>query len=167
MSELNQRYKSLMKTIESKIKDEEDLKEVKEKLSSLVVLFMDKIDKIMNVSEDKVQALLSRQKGLEERIDRIETIAKNIEKDIYLDDNYDFEIVCPYCNSEFVTEFDELDQEIHCPECNNIIELDWSGGEEGSCCEHSGCHHCKGHEDPQEEEEHVEQEAITEEEDDM
>ena len=68
----------------------------------------------------------------------------NIEKEIYAEDGFDFEIVCPYCNYEFVIDMDENQKEVKCPECNNIIELDWSGNpEDDECTGHcSGCTGC-------------------------
>ena len=68
-----------------------------------------------------------------------------IEGDIYEDeDSYEFEIVCPYCNYQFETEFDENQKEVKCPECNNVIELDWSCDDD--CEDHcgDGCDSCSG-----------------------
>ena len=61
--------------------------------------------------------------------------------------DFDFEIVCPYCNYEFVIDVDENKTEIECPECNNLIELDWSGDVDdepsaGGCL--GDCHGCHG-----------------------
>lgn len=68
-----------------------------------------------------------------------------IEKELYItdedNDNYDFEIVCPYCNCEFEIELKELNQDVKCPECHNVIELDWNE-EESSC--HGDCSCCHG-----------------------
>ena len=71
---------------------------------------------------------------------------KDIEDDIYEEEGFDFEIVCPYCEHEFVIDTSEDKTEIKCPECKNIIELDWSGnlddeddGCSGNCCGCSGC----------------------------
>ena len=59
---------------------------------------------------------------------------------------YDFEIVCPYCNNEFVTDLKLMNEEkteIRCPECNNIIELDWNDDEDEGCQGHcDACHGC-------------------------
>ena len=43
--------------------------------------------------------------------------------------NDETEIVCPYCDEEFIARigFDE-NQKIECPECHNIIELDMDAG---------------------------------------
>ena len=67
-------------------------------------------------------------------------------KTVYLLDTGDtmFEIVCRYCENEFVIEADEDKKEIECPEYKNIIELDWSGDlcEDDECSGH--CHGCSG-----------------------
>ena len=57
-------------------------------------------------------------------MDEMSTILRNISNDIYEDED-DFEIVCPYCNFEFIADIDESKTEIICPECENVIELDW------------------------------------------
>ena len=78
-------------------------------------------------------------------MNKMQQIIDNIEKDIYSEDGFDFEIICPYCDNQFVIDVDEDKTEVECPVCNNIIELDWSGDVEedsecnGSC---SGCHGC-------------------------
>lgn len=66
-----------------------------------------------------------------------------------MDDEFDFEIVCPYCDNEFLIDINGENSKIECPKCNNVIELDWSGNFEeeiqsfgcgaGRC---SGCHGC-------------------------
>ena len=60
---------------------------------------------------------------------------------IYSGEGFDFEIVCPYCEYEFIIDADEDKNEVECPECNNTIELDWSG----DLCDDEGCSgHCHG-----------------------
>ena len=49
------------------------------------------------------------------------------------EDGFDFEIICPYCNAEFIADV-ESKSNIKCPECQNTIELDWNGGEEINPC---------------------------------
>ena len=50
------------------------------------------------------------------------------------DNDYEFEILCPYCNHEFVIGKDtNLENEIECPNCHNIIELDWEEYCDGEC----------------------------------
>ena len=97
-----------------------------------------------------MQILEESQREMEFKTNQIDEALKKIEEDIYIEDDeeeeYSFEIVCPYCNYTFETELDELTTDIKCPECNNIIELDWDGSdkEEQSSCERE-CSHCHGH----------------------
>lgn len=52
--------------------------------------------------------------------------------------DYEFEIVCPYCDYEFVTGKEtNLKDKIECPNCHNIIELDWDDYCNGEC-DHCG-----------------------------
>ena len=51
------------------------------------------------------------------------------------DDGYDFEIICPYCNTQFIADI-ESKTEIKCPECQNVIELDWNNEESQGCSGH-------------------------------
>ena len=103
------------------------------------------------------------QKNLQEKINKIDSSLSNIEKDIYdeedMDEGYDFEIVCPYCNHEFTCDIEANENaEVQCPECKNMIELDWNGEEDGcadcSCCDFDCCEEIEEEEekdDPNEE----------------
>ena len=94
--------------------------------------------------EKKLDLILQNQKELQNKISKMENVINKIESDIYLDDSFDFEIVCPYCNNEFVVDMDEDKTEVTCPECENVIELDWTGDLDGFECEHDGCAGCHG-----------------------
>ena len=61
-----------------------------------------------------------------------------------MDDEFDFEIVCPYCDNEFLIDINSKNLKVKCPKCNNIIELDFSGNFEENL--QSGCQtgHCSG-----------------------
>ena len=107
--------------------------------------------------EQKIEALLKEmkeikenQKEMSEKVSKMQQIIDHIENDIYSDEGFDFEIVCPYCEYEFVIDADVDKKEIECPECKNMIELDWSGDldEEDGCSGH--CHGCSGCEDSDE-----------------
>ena len=104
------------------------------------------IEKILQ----EIQGIKENQKEMTEKIDKIQQVINHIENDIYLNEGFDFEIVCPYCEYEFVIDADEDKKEIECPECKNVIELDWSGDlDEGDEC--SGhCHGCSGCEETDE-----------------
>lgn len=146
MSNLNSEYQKIMFDIEKNITDPEQLKYIKEKISELTVLFMNTVDKVVEYSEEKLSNMQEKQEDIEERLARVQKSLNTIEKDIYSDeDEFEFEVVCPYCNHQFVSDIDlEETTEIQCPECKNMIELDWNDDEEectGSC---HGCHGCMG-----------------------
>ncbi len=87
----------------------------------------------LNHIQNQLEKILIKQQELENRL-------SEIEKDIYMDNDYDLEIVCPYCNYSFALDADETHHEVECPECHNKIEIDWEGEslEESdcSCCSH-------------------------------
>lgn len=94
----------------------------------------------------EVKELKENQKEMTEKMSKMQQVIDHIEDDIYEEEGFDFEIVCPYCEHEFVIDTSEDKTEIECPECKNIIELDWSGnlddendGCSGNCCGCSGC----------------------------
>ena len=140
MSDLRNRYQTILKEIENNIKDEEERKFVIEKFQELSVVFMDIIDRLTYVTDMKVKQVEEKQKEIETKIGEVQKAVDGIESDIYEDEEpYEFEITCPYCNHEFVADINsETNTEVECPECHNVIELDWNGEDE---CE-SDCHHC-------------------------
>lgn len=95
----------------------------------------------------EVKELKENQKIMTNKIEKMQQVIDHIESDIYSDEGFDFEIVCPYCEHEFVIDANEDKNEIECPECKNVIELDWTGdlyddeddGCSGHCCGCSGC----------------------------
>ncbi|MCI8640839.1 MAG: hypothetical protein HFJ59_03080 [Clostridia bacterium] len=101
----------------------------------------------------EMKEIKENQKIMNDKMEKMQQIINHIENDIYAEEGFDFEIVCPYCEYEFVIDADESKKEIECPECKNIIELDWSGnfdeGDGNSCLGH--CHGCAGCEEDNEE----------------
>jgi len=149
MSNMSENYKKILSQIEEKVSNPEEKEFVKNKISELVMMFIDMFDNLSDMVDTKINDLEERQKELKLKMDKVESTVNGIEDDIYLDEAYDFEIVCPYCNNEFVAEFDSENhpkEEIECPECHNIIELDWNDEDDefegctGSC---SSCHGCE------------------------
>ena len=140
MSELQNKFQSIMKKIEGKIQDEEELKFIKEQIADMSVLFLDQLDKVVELSESRMNKVIEKEKQLETKLNEVEASVKNMEREFFVDDNYDFEIVCPYCNYEFVSDFSQsVKEEVECPECHNIIELDWNNEEEHECSGHCLC----------------------------
>lgn len=150
MSLLKNEYKSFLDDIEENIKDKDDLEYIKQRFSAFMDVVLNQMDSIMNYKDEKINELEKMQNELDARMAKMQQVIDHIEKDIYDEDGFDFEIVCPYCNYEFVIDLDENKSEIECPECKNMIELDWTGNidDEQSGCGGSchGCHGC-GEED--------------------
>lgn len=94
---------------------------------------------------NEIKKLNAKQDELSKKIDEMSKVVGAIKSDIYGDDDYDFEIVCPYCEYEFVVDKDNNKNSVKCPNCKNEIELDWTGnldedvGCTGSCGSCSGC----------------------------
>lgn len=145
MSLLKNEYKSFLDDIEKNIKDKDDLEYIKQRFSAFMDVVLNQMDSIMNYKDEKINELEKMQNELDARMAKMQQVIDHIEKDIYDEDGFDFEIVCPYCNYEFVIDLDENKSEIECPECKNMIELDWTGNidDEQSGCGGS-CHGCHG-----------------------
>ena len=137
MSGIKDDYNRIMSEIEQKITDPEQLEFIKKKVAELSSIFMEKVDSLSKSTDERI-------KSIEEKIGKVEKAVNEIEADIYEDEeeNFDFEIVCPYCDYEFVSSIEGKD-EITCPNCNNVIELDWNEDEEEGCCL-GHCHSCHG-----------------------
>lgn len=142
MSDIKGKYKKILEDLENNIKNPEDLIYTKEKLMELTLIFMDIIDRLTALTDARIKEIEEKQEEINSKISNVQSIIDEIEGDIYEDeDNYEFEIVCPYCNYEFTTDIaDEEKEEIKCPQCNNIIELDWNSDEEYFCS--GNCSHC-------------------------
>ena len=145
MSDIKGKYMKILDELQSNIKNKEDLAIAKEKFMELTVVFMDIIDRLTFLTDERVKNIEEKQAEINNRLSNVQSIVDGIEEDIYADedeeDGYEFEIVCPYCNYEFTTDIaDEERNEIKCPKCNNIIELDWNTEEEYACS--GDCSHC-------------------------
>ncbi len=128
MTDLKKRFNAILQDIEKNVNNKEDLDYVKTQVYNISLLFLDELDKLAEINLNRLNTMINREKELETKIENMEKIISNLEKEIYSsDDDTDFEIVCPYCNSEFVEDFrNGLKHEVRCPECDNIIELDWN-----------------------------------------
>lgn len=151
MSKLQEQFNAIIAKIEERIQNEEELNFIKERIAEISMLYIDELNKVIDLSERRVNQVFENQKLLEEKISMIEKGMGNIQKELYLDEEYDFEIVCPYCNHEFVSDVGSDSKEVECPECHNIIELDWNQEDELNCGGHcGGCQGC-GHDEDEKE----------------
>lgn len=150
MSEFTKKYDKIIEEIENNIQNEKELNFVKEKINEISTMFMSMFDNMTKYSESKISVLEENQNKLEQKLNKVQNIVEDIKNDIYEDyneDDYEFEIVCPYCNNIFTSNVEtNVNQEIECPECNNTIELDWNEEEccTGSCLSCSGCSSIEG-----------------------
>lgn len=142
ISDLKKEMNKFMSDLEKNIQNKKDLEYIQEKMPHLFEAILDEMEKVINVKEEKMNQIMQTQQQLEAKVEKMEQIIDNIEKDIYSDEGFDFEIVCPYCDAEFVVDEDDERTEVKCPNCNNIIELDWTDEDDG--CSAGGCSHCHG-----------------------
>ncbi len=145
MAKLREEYNHFLEDIEKNLKNKEDLEYVKVRFTMFVDKVIDEMDMLIDYKTQKMNELEQKQKEIDNKMSKMQQIIDNIEKDIYSDEGFDFEIICPYCDNQFVIDVDENKTEVECPVCNNIIELDWSGDvEEDTDCNGScpGCHGC-------------------------
>lgn len=146
MPDLKKAYNEFIQDIEKNIKNPEDKEYIKKRVMELLNACVGKIEEVVNYKEEEFTEMVKKQQELEDKMEKMEKIINNIEKDIYSDEGFDFEIVCPYCNHEFIVDYDDNKSEIQCPECENIIELDWSDNydeDKGNNCL-GNCSHCSG-----------------------
>lgn len=144
MSVLQDKFNAIIAKIEERITDPEDLDFIKQQIADISILYIDELNKIMDLSERRVNQVYENQKVLEKKMSELEKGMNTIEKELFVEDEYDFEITCPYCNYEFIADINSDKKEVECPECHNLIELDWNQDEhdcEGHCCSCDGCEH--------------------------
>ncbi|MBQ9297451.1 MAG: hypothetical protein IJ223_00180 [Clostridia bacterium] len=155
MSDLKKKYNEILKNLEDNIENPKDLEYATKQFKKLASVFLDEMEEREKYTENHLKELAKKQEIADAKLLEIEKTLNGIEKDIYDmdDDGYDLEIVCPYCNYEFVLDEDTESSEIECPECGNTIEIDWDGetfaeGCSGHC---SGCgFDCENKETPDE-----------------
>ena len=141
MANLSKRCEDIFKSIENKISNKEEKDYVLEKVRELTCIYMDLIDRITEMDAKRIDMLEENQEKLLNAVSTIKETVDLIKSDIYEEDGYDFEIVCPYCDYEFTADVEsELKEEVECPKCHNIIELDWDDDGCESCT--GNCHSC-------------------------
>ena len=128
MTDLKKRFNEILQNIEKSVSNKEDLDYIKTQVYNVSMLFLNELDKLAEINLVRLNTMINKEKELETKIENMEKVIANLEKEIYSsDDDSDFEIRCPYCNSEFIEDFSNgLKHEVKCPECDNIIELDWN-----------------------------------------
>ena len=133
MISLSQEFKNFLEDIEKNIKNKEDIEFIKNRLTELEKSILDKIEES---NEEKINTIMEMQKSSNLKLEHMNKILKDIAKDIYDENEFDFDVICPYCNHEFEYGIEDGEKEVECPECKNVIELDWNGYED----EYVGCY---------------------------
>ena len=167
MSNIQDDFNAIIAKIEERITDEEELNFIKQQIADISMLYITELNKVMDLSERRVNQVVENQRVLEKKQQELEAAMNNMEKELYVsEDEYDFEIICPYCNHEFVSDIGSEVKEVECPECHNTIELDWNQEGENECGGH--CRSCGGcgHEEEIEEIEVIDDMEIEKEEND-
>ena len=151
MAELSKKFQKITQEIEEKIKDKEELDFVNKKIFEVSMIYMEIMDEMTKIINERLEGIEKVQEVLDEKLNTIQNSVLGIENDIY-EENYDFEISCPYCNNQFTAEIEEKNS-IICPECQNVIELDWNEDDEieyeneetdNSCCGNCCSENCSG-----------------------
>ncbi len=159
MADLKKKFNNIITDLEENIKSKEDLDYIKSQVYNIALIFLEEVDKLTELSFDRLNVMIDREKELSKKVAKMEKMMSDLEKEVFVPSDCDFEIICPYCNTEFIEDFESgLEHEIRCPECGNLIELDWHENEEDECCmhecggecghgEHDSCKHgeCKHH----------------------
>lgn len=126
MADLSEKYTKILSDIEAHISDPEERRYVSKKISELSAVYLELLDRSTKINCIKMNKIEQDQEKLISKVAKIQETVNSIQNDIYEYDGYDFEIVCPYCNHEFIVELnDDNKNETECPECHNMIELEW------------------------------------------
>lgn len=151
MQEFKENMKNILEDIYKDLENVENKEKISENINNIISLFYMEFDKLAEEYNSKLEYLIANQKSMVERLLKIEQSVEEIEQDIYEENEEELEIICPYCNNQFMIDFNNTsNQEIKCPECNNIIELFFDDEEDGCCsgghCSHD-CEDCGHNED--------------------
>ena len=82
MGTLKSEYKSFLDDIEKNIKNKEDLEYIKKRFSNFLDIMLDQMDYISEYKKEQIDALEKNQKEMQEKINKMQEVLDNIEKDI-------------------------------------------------------------------------------------
>ena len=113
MANFNSEFKIILKNLEQNIQDKDALEAAKVEMFNLYNLFFDEVTNLEQSMMDRITAIAQSQLNIEDEIKTLSKSVKNIEKDIYMDEDIDdedteVEIRCPYCNNTFTAEMNDL-----------------------------------------------------------
>lgn len=116
---LNTKFNEVMQNLEKNIDSEKDLNYVKQQITELTMTYLKELGNVENIYNKSFKNVYKKISELEKTIEKINNEYENNEIDVE-------PIQCPYCNENFLIEYDSNNIEVKCPECKNIIELDWN-----------------------------------------
>lgn len=122
---ISKKYDEIIKNLEAKIEDKDLLDYVKNQISDLTFCYIRNLEKCIKTYENRID-------NIDFKVNNIANVVNKIEQD-FLEDSktLDLEpITCPYCNFNFLVEYDSKKTEMKCPECDNLISLDWGEDDE-------------------------------------
>ena len=99
MANLKKKLNEILEDLEKNIKDKEELEYVKSQVYNISLLFLDEIDKLAELNLGRLNVMIDREKELSKRIVTMEKMIDNIQKEMYISPDCDFEIICPYCGA--------------------------------------------------------------------
>ena len=111
MANLSNELKKILNSLENNIEDEKTLSLAKTEMFNLYNIFLDEMSKMQELADNRIAELAESQERMNQKLNKIESGLKNIEKDIYIDgmqdEDYDLSITCPYCNNGFNRIYDK------------------------------------------------------------
>ena len=87
MANFNAEFKKILKNLEENISDKEALETAKVEMFNLYNLFFDEITNLEQTINNRIVTIAESQLHVEEKIKEMNKSIKNIEKDIYMDDD--------------------------------------------------------------------------------
>jgi translation elongation factor EF-1beta len=118
---ISKKYNEVLRNLESKVKDKRDLNIAKLAIADLAVCYSEELTKISESLNLRLSDLENKVNSLENHFENIDNL-ENLETEVV---HLTEKISCPYCEFEFLVEYDDTSHEVICPKCNNLIELDW------------------------------------------
>lgn len=123
---LNGKFNEVMQNLEKNIESKKDLRYVKGQVTELTMTYLGELGKLENIYNKNIEKVCTKLLKLENKTNKIEEKISKVKEETKNDEEIDVEpIKCPYCNMNFLIEYDSNNTEVRCPECKNIIELNW------------------------------------------
>ncbi|MCI8519750.1 MAG: hypothetical protein HFJ51_06975 [Clostridia bacterium] len=84
MADLKKKFNAIMADLESNIKSKEDMEYIKSQVYNIALLFLDEIDNITELSLDRMNVMLEREKELAHKVTKMERTLNMLEKEVFV-----------------------------------------------------------------------------------